>query len=105
MLRRACAPGAAVLTIWMWPSLGKLAVAVAVYFGALTLMVESAILAQFKVRWIVVGALLFWLSDALLGVNRFKLAVPLRDYLVWATYYLGQGGLVLGYLQQVEKER
>ena len=89
-----------VLTAWMWPNLGKLAVPVMVYIGGLTLMVESALLAQFKTKWIVWGALLFMFSDALIGVNRFKLAVPLGDYLVWATYYAGQCGIVLGYLRE-----
>ena len=93
------------LTVWMWPNLGKLALPVMVYIGALTLMVESALLAQFKVRWIVLGAVLFMLSDSLIGVNRFKLDVPLREYLVWATYYLGQCGIVLGYLQEKQDKR
>ncbi|NOT59582.1 MAG: lysoplasmalogenase [Acidobacteria bacterium] len=93
------------LTAWMWPNLGKLAVPVTVYIGALTVMVESALLAQFKTKWIVLGAVLFMLSDSLLGVNRFKMDVPLRDYLVWATYYLGQCGIVLGYLQEKQDKR
>jgi alkenylglycerophosphocholine hydrolase len=94
-----------VLTAWMWPSLGKLAVPVMVYIGALTLMVESALLAQFKTKWIVWGAVLFMISDSLIGVNRFKMDVPLRDYLVWATYYLGQCGIVLGYFQEKQDKR
>ena len=93
------------LTAWMWPSLGKLAVPVMVYIGALTLMVESALLAQFKTSWIVWGAVLFMLSDSLIGVNRFKMDLPLRDYLVWATYYLGQCGIVLGYFQEQKNKR
>lgn len=93
------------LTAWMWPNLGKLAVPVMVYIGALTLMVESALLAQFKTKWIVWGAVLFMLSDSLIGVNRFKMDVPWRDYLVWATYYVGQCGIVLGYLQEKQNQR
>ena len=93
------------LTIWMLPSLGKLTIPVLVYIGALTLMAEAAILANFKQRWIVYGALLFLLSDSLIGVNRFKLALPLREYLVWATYYLGQCGITLGYLQEKGREK
>ena len=88
------------LTAWMLPSLGRLAIPVMVYIGALTLMVESALLAQFKTKWIVWGAMLFMLSDSLIGVHRFKLDVPLGDYLVWATYYVGQCGIVLGYLRE-----
>jgi uncharacterized membrane protein YhhN len=86
------------LTLWMMPSLGKLTVPVMIYIGALTLMVQSALLAQFKIKWIEWGAILFMLSDSMIGVNRFKMQLPLRDYLVWATYYAGQCGIVLGYL-------
>jgi uncharacterized membrane protein YhhN len=92
------------LTIWMLPGLGKLTIPVLCYIGALTLMAESAILANFKQRWIVWGAILFLLSDSLIGVNRFKLALPLRDYLVWATYYFGQCGITLGYLREKGQE-
>ena len=92
------------LAVWMLPNLGKLTVPVMVYIGALTLMVESALLAQFKAsqrsHWVVWGALLFMLSDSMIGVNRFKMAVPLRDYLVWGTYYIGQCGITLGYLAE-----
>ncbi len=94
-----------VLTTWMLPHLGKLTIPVIVYISALTLMVQSALLAQFKTKWIVWGAVLFMLSDSLIGVNRFKMAVPLREYLVWATYYLGQCGIVLGYLQEKQDKR
>jgi uncharacterized membrane protein YhhN len=88
------------LTAWLWPGLGKLAAPVLFYIGALTAMVAAALLAGFKQRWIVWGALLFMLSDSLIGINKFKLAVPLRDHLVWATYYLGQCGIALGYLRE-----
>ena len=89
----------------MLPNLGKLTIPVMVYISALTLMVQSALLARFKTKWIVCGAVLFMLSDSLIGVNRFKMDVPWRDYLVWATYYVGQCGIVLGYLQEKQDER
>lgn len=92
------------LTVWMLPNLGKLTIPVMCYIGALTLMAESAILANFKQRWIVWGALLFLLSDSLIGVNRFKMSFPLRDYLVWGTYYVGQCGITLGYLKEKGRE-
>ena len=38
------------------------------------------------------------ISDSLLAIHKFKEPVPLRDYLVWTTYYLGQCGIALGYL-------
>lgn len=88
------------LTTWLWPGLGKLAVPVLLYVCAITLMLALAIVARFRQSWIVWGALLFLISDSLIGISKFKTPVPLRDYLVWATYYLGQCGIALGFLQE-----
>ena len=93
------------LTMWLWPGLGPLAVPVACYIGAIMLMVAAAILGRFRQSWLVCGALLFLISDALIGINKFKMPVPGRDHLVWATYYLGQCGIALGFLrEQLEQD-
>jgi len=88
----------ATLALWIVPSVGELALPVILYICALTTMVCSAILARFQQRWVAVGAILFLVSDSLLAIHRFKTPVPLHDYVVWTTYYLGQGGIALGYL-------
>src|ERR1017187_3035521 len=88
----------ATLSVWIVPSVGELAVPVVLYICALTTMVCTAILARFQQRWVAVGAILFLISDSLLAIHKFKTPVPLRDYLVWSTYYLGQCGIALGYL-------
>jgi uncharacterized membrane protein YhhN len=88
----------AALSVWIVPSTGALAVPVVLYICALTAMVSTAILARFRQPWVAVGAILFLISDALLAIHKFKTPVPLRDYLVWTTYYLGQCGIALGYL-------
>jgi uncharacterized membrane protein YhhN len=88
----------ATLSVWIVPSVGELAVPVVLYICALTAMVSTAILARFPQRWVAVGAILFLISDSLLAIHKFKTPVPLRDYLVWTTYYLGQCGIALGYL-------
>ncbi len=88
------------LTTWLWPGLGKLALPVLFYICALTLMVASAIAARFRQSWIVWGALLFLISDSLIGINKFKTPMPSQGYLVWATYYLGQCGIALGFLRE-----
>jgi uncharacterized membrane protein YhhN len=88
----------ATLSGWIVPSVGELAVPVVLYICALTAMVCAAILARFRLRWVAAGAILFLVSDSLLAIHKFKTPVPLRDYLVWTTYYLGQCGIALGYL-------
>ena len=89
----------AVVSAWIVPSVGPLAVPVLLYIAALTTMVSLAILAGFEQPWVAAGALLFLLSDALLAIDKFKTPVPLRDLLVWTTYYLGQCGIALGFLE------
>jgi len=83
---------------WLWPVLGDLKLPVVFYICAITTMAITAIAARFASPWVVVGAILFVASDSLLAANKFRTPVPLRDYLVWATYYLGQCGIALGFI-------
>jgi len=90
----------ATLSAWIVPSVGGLAVPIVLYVCAITAMVTTALVARFQKRWVAAGAVLFLISDSLLAVNRFKTPVPLAGYFVWATYYLGQCGIALGYLDR-----
>ena len=45
--------------------------------------------------WAIVGALLFYVSDATLATNRFVRPLPQGNLAVMTTYHLGQLGLVL----------
>lgn len=90
-----------ILSAWIVPSVGGLAAPVILYICAITTMVSTAILARFEQPWVLVGAILFLISDSLLAIHKFKTPVPLRDYLVWSTYYLGQCGIALGFLASV----
>jgi uncharacterized membrane protein YhhN len=94
---------AATLSSWIVPSVGPLAVPVVFYICAITTMVSTAILADFRERWVAIGAVLFLISDSVLAINKFKITVPARDYLVGITYYLGQCGIALGVLASVSK--
>jgi uncharacterized membrane protein YhhN len=87
------------LTVWLWPGLGSLAVPVLFYIAALTAMAAAAIGADARYPPSAWGALLFVLSDSLIGIGRFRSPVPLSDYLVWGTYYVAQCCLALGYLR------
>ncbi len=75
---------------WVAPAAGPLAVPVALYVVAITVMATSSIGARFESYSIPFGAVLFVVSDAILATDRFRAAVPLRDYAVWCTYYAGQ---------------
>ena len=65
----------------------------AAYLAVISAMVVSALgVASF---FAVVGALLFYVSDAVLGWTRFVHDVPHGRVVVMTTYHLGQAGLIL----------
>jgi alkenylglycerophosphocholine hydrolase len=77
--------------------------AVVAYGLTLTLMVFSALVTFFRTDWTVwpatlcaCGAVLFYVSDSLLGYDRFVVKVKHGQSLVHLTYHLGQIGLVTG---------
>lgn len=83
---------------WLAPSLGSLAMPVALYVCAITLMVVAVLWSSFSPSWVWFGAILFLVSDAILAADRFYGEVPFARFLIWATYYLGQYGIALGIL-------
>ncbi len=88
------------LSSWLSPDLGKLAGPVMVYICAITIMAVSTIFAGFAKPWVWIGAMLFLISDSMIAAGKFKTPVPFSSYLVWVTYYLGQYGIALGFLQE-----
>lgn len=89
-----------VLSNWLAPALGELARPVAVYICAITLMAVFAVFAGFARPWVWIGAVLFLISDSMIAAGRFKTPVPFDKYLVWATYYLAQYGIAIGFLRE-----
>ena len=89
---------AALFARWLIPGLGPLAVPVALYICAITAMVMTAIMARFPSHLVVLGAFLFFASDSVLAIDRFKTPVPMRGLLVWTTYYLAQYCIARGVL-------
>lgn len=89
-----------VMTAWLWPGLGDLSGPVIFYICAITAMVVAAALAGFASRLILVGALLFFISDSLIAINKFKFPIKYGDYLVWSTYYAAQFSITLGFLRE-----
>jgi len=88
------------LANWLAPDLGSLAGPVTVYICAITVMAVSTIFAGFSKPYVWIGAILFVLSDSMIAVGRFKTPVPMASYLIWATYYLGQYGIAVGFLRE-----
>jgi uncharacterized membrane protein YhhN len=63
-------------------------------------MVVAVFLAGFITPWVYAGAILFLISDSIIAISKFKTPVPSQGHLVWATYYLGQCGIALGFLRE-----
>lgn len=90
---------------WLAPGLGKVALPVMTYICAITLMVVAALWANLSTHWVAIGALLFMTSDSLLAADRFWQNIPGSGFLIWATYYLGQYGITIGYLSDESENK
>ena len=90
---------AGAMSLYLLPSTGSLAPAVAVYMGALTGMVALSLVRQLPERWVFLGALLFMISDTVLAVGKFKAPLPMAEWIIWPTYYVGQLMIAVGYLR------
>ncbi len=85
---------------WLWPNLGDLKLPVAAYLCAITGMGVTATRAGFRAPWVVIGAMLFIVSDSLIAVGKFKSPIEYGNYLIWATYYIGQLFIALGFIRE-----
>ena len=87
---------------FLLPLEGGLTIPVAVYMVVITAMAISAVLAGFSCNWIVLGAILFVISDTLIALGRFKHLVTglTSGFLVWSTYYAAQYLITMGYFHE-----
>ncbi len=84
------------LGFWLYPHLEKLLWPSVAYFAVLTTMCCTALLSQFPVKMVGLGASLFYISDAVLGVDYFIGLPDYSRYIIWAAYFLGQLFITLG---------
>lgn len=91
---------AAAMFAELLPTLGAMKLPVAAYMCALTGMGLTAALADFRAWWIVIGAALFMLSDSLIAVGKFMSPIAYGDYVIWATYYMAQVCIALGFIRE-----
>ena len=96
---------AAAVMLWrLWPSLGALKPAVALYVAAIVAMVALSLLLP-RFRWpATAGALAFMASDAILSFDLFKGAklagsARLTAWAVWFLYFGGQAMIAWGMLR------
>lgn len=80
------------------PKLGELQIPVMVYLLAIATMGLLAIQSRLPMRWAVLGAVLFIVSDSFIAINKFVYAIPFETYWIMSTYYAAQFMLVVGFL-------
>jgi uncharacterized membrane protein YhhN len=90
----------AAMTAWLWSGFGGLKIPAMIYLCAITLMCITATLMGLRTQAVVIGAILFLLSDSLIAANKFKTPIPLSNYAIWFTYYVGQCLIALGFLRE-----
>lgn len=94
--------GAALFT-WMMPSLGQDLWPVALYVSALTIMAIAASSVGARPGRIFVGALLFVISDSLIGIARFVADFPFSVQAIIATYMIAQYLILTGVLERLPR--
>lgn len=84
---------------YLWPNLGSMKVAVSLYVFAIVSMAIFAYLRHPRLRGykiVLLGVVLFLISDILLGINRFGLEIKYGQIFVMVTYMLAQYLIVTG---------
>lgn len=87
----------------LYPYLGEMVMPVVTYSVVLSAMATTALFSKFPVKLVGVGALLFVVSDAVLGARLFSTVPEYTSYIVWATYYLAQLLMLLGIMLTDER--
>lgn len=70
--------------------LGKLKISVIIYIIGLLSLNISAILSKFSCYELIIGVLLFTLSDSVIAYQKFKYNFKLANQIVWVSYYFAQ---------------
>ncbi len=86
------------MCLWLVPSLGKQLLPVLAYMMVLLMMAIATVLSEKSNFWLILGGLSFVISDSLLGINKFSIAIPNANFWVMTSYYLAQFSLVKGML-------
>ncbi|WP_339720250.1 lysoplasmalogenase [uncultured Paraglaciecola sp.] len=87
------------------PKLGELQIPVMAYLFAIGAMGLLAFQSSLPMRWAVLGAVLFIISDSFIAINKFICVFPLASYCIMASYYAAQYMLVTGFLNSVKNKK
>lgn len=83
------------------PHLPKnLLVAVVLYMGVILAMTIVVTCTSYRNPWLILGAVLYVISDSLIALNTFVRPLGAGAHLIWPLYYVGQLLLVTGFLNR-----
>ena len=86
----------------LWSDLGDMAIPVSIYSFIIVLMSISALLRSHRSQgyiWVLVGSILFIISDGFIAWNKFMTPVAYGGLIVMSTYILAQYLIVMGILK------
>ena len=89
------------LFLFLKDHLGEMLIPVMVYMLIILTMATTSFLRKGKVSnvsycFVVIGAILFMMSDSILAINKFYGAVPMANVLIMLTYAMAQYFIVFG---------
>ncbi len=87
----------------LYPYLGDMLIPVLAYTFVLTSMASAALMSRFSPMLVGTGAILFLISDAVLGARQFLSVPEYFGYIVWGTYYFAQLFMTLGIMLTDER--
>lgn len=82
------------------PAAGDILLPVAAYILVITAMSASAILAAKNHRILIFGAIVFMVSDLLIGINKFVVPIPFEHLAIMLSYYLALYCLAIGIVKR-----
>jgi uncharacterized membrane protein YhhN len=87
------------MLVRFWPTLAAdgLTIAVPVYISVLGVMVCSALIARLPTPWTAVGAVLFAVSDGMIGIGQFVLGSQALELPIWWVYAASQVLITAGF--------
>ena len=92
--------------VWLLiPNLGNLQFPVMVYLLAIAAMGLMALHSSLPMRWGVLGAIMFIISDSFSAINKFINPLPYESYWIMSTYYAAQFMMVTGLLISARQQK
>jgi uncharacterized membrane protein YhhN len=91
------------LFIFLLPNVKELLIPIISYIILISLMGISSVLGIRNNYLIILGAIIFIVSDSLIAINMFIIPVLNASFLIMLTYYVAQFLIVLGVIKSLEK--